>query len=466
MSEQYDLVVIGGGPGGYAAALYGASAGLKVACVEKDKVGGTCLHRGCIPAKEFLETAAVYRHVAGAKEFGIEAGQPTIDFAVSQARKQRVVESLFKGLSGLMKARKIDVFTGTGSLGADHTVTVTGTDGSTTELRVTNVVLAAGSAPRSIPGFDVDGSVILTSDEVLMLDHVPKSVVVIGGGAIGCEFASTFSDLGAKVTILEFLPKILPGCDTDVANVVVRSFQKRGITIRTGTKVVGHEPTGTGTKVLIEGGEPVEADAVIVSTGRRPYADLLGLTGTAVKVTDRGFVEVDELCRTAEPGVYAIGDLRDGPQLAHVGFAEAIVVIRQILGEDVVPVEYDKVPWAIYCHPEVAFAGPSEEAAKEAGLDVVTVKHRFGGNGRALIIGESEGMAKVIAEKGPDGKPGRLVGVHIVGPWATELMVEGWLAVNWEATPDDLGQLIHPHPTLSETFGDTMLAFTGRGLHG
>src|SRR5215207_5259921 len=280
MPEQYDLVVIGGGPGGYAAALYGASAGLKVACVEKDKVGGTCLHRGCIPAKEFLETASVYRHVAGAKEFGIEAGQPTIDFGVSQARKQRIVDGLFKGLAGLMKSRKIDVYNGTGSLGADHVVTVEGNDGGTVTLQGTNVILAAGSAPRAIPGFEIDGNVVMTSDEVLMLDYVPKSVVVIGGGAIGCEFASTFADLGAKVTILEFLPKILPGCDADVANVVVRSFQKRGITIRTSAKVVGREPTTSGTRVLIEDGEPVEADAVIVSVGRRPYADMLGLTGT------------------------------------------------------------------------------------------------------------------------------------------------------------------------------------------
>jgi dihydrolipoamide dehydrogenase len=466
MPEQYDLVVIGGGPGGYAAALYGASAGLKVACVEKDKVGGTCLHRGCVPAKEFLETAAVYRHVAGAKEFGIEAGQPTIDFAVSQARKQRVVDNLFKGLSGLMKARKIDVYTGTGSLGADRVVTVQGNDGTTTTLQSTTVVLAAGSAPRSIPGFDVDGRVVLTSDEVLMLDRVPKSVVVIGGGAIGCEFASTFSDLGAKVTILEFLPKILPGCDTDVANVVVRSFQKRGITIRTGTKVVGQEPSGSGTKVLVEGGDPVEADAVIVSVGRRPYTDLLGLTGTAVKVTERGFIEVDDRCRTGEPGVYAIGDVRDGPQLAHVGFAEAIMVVKDILGEHPLPVAYDKVPWAIYCNPEVAFAGYSEEVAREAGFDVVTHKDAYRANSRASIIGETEGLVKVIAEKGPDGKAGRVLGVHMVGPWVTEQLGQGYLAVNWEATVDEVAQFVQPHPTLSETFGETFIALTGRSLHG
>jgi len=467
MAEQYDLVVIGGGPGGYAAALYGASAGLKVACIEKDKVGGTCLHRGCIPAKEFLETASVYRHVAGAKEFGIEAGQPSLDFSVSQARKQRVVDGLFRGLSGLMKSRKIDIYTGAGSLGADHTVTVQGGDGTTAILRGTSIILAAGSAPRTIPGFDIDGEIVLTSDEVLMLDHVPKSVVVIGGGAIGCEFASTFSDLGAKVTILEFLPKILPGCDTDVANVVVRSFTKRGITIRTGAKVIGHEPNGNGaTRVLVEGGEPVEADAVIVSVGRRPYADLLGLTGTAVKVTDRGFVEVDEFCRTAEPGVYAIGDLRDGPQLAHVGFAEAIMVVKQILGERANPVAYDRVPWAIYCHPEVAFAGYSEEAAKEAGYDVVTHKDAYRANSRANIIGETEGLVKVIAEKGPDGKAGRVLGVHMVGPWVTEQLGQGYLAVNWEATVDEVAEFVQPHPTLSEAFGETVIALTGRSLHG
>ena len=464
-AEQFDLVVIGGGPGGYGAALYGASAGLKVAVVEKEKVGGTCLHRGCVPAKEFLETASVYRHVAGAKEFGIEAGQPLVDFAVSQARKQKVVDQLWKGLSGLMKARKIVTYEGAGSLGVGRTVTVQGKDGSTTTLEATNVVLASGSVPRTIPGFDVGGP-IMTSDEVLMLDYVPKSVVVIGGGAIGCEFASTFADLGAKVTILEFLPKILPGLDNDVANVVVRAFGKRGITIRTGTKVIGHELTPTGTKVLVEDGDPVETDIVVVSVGRRPFADQLGLVGTAVKVDPRGFVEVDELCRTGEPGVYALGDLINTPQLAHVGFAEAILVIKQILGETALPVMYDRVPWAIYCFPEVAFAGYSEDAAKDAGFDVVVSKHQYRGNSRALIIGETDGLVKVIAEKQADGTGGRILGVHMVGPWVTEQLGQGYLAVNWEATVDEVAAFLQPHPSLSENFGETVLSLTGRSLHG
>jgi dihydrolipoamide dehydrogenase len=451
-AEQFDLVVIGGGPGGYAAALYGASAGLKVAVVEKDKVGGTCLHRGCIPAKEFLETAAVYRHVAGAKEFGIDAGQPMVDFAVSQARKQKVVESLWKGLSGLMKSRKITTYEGVGSLGANRTVTVQGNDGSTTTLTGTNVVLATGSVPRTLPGFDVGGPV-MTSDEVLMLDHIPQRVVVIGGGAIGCEFASTFADLGAKVTILEFLPKIVPGVDADVANLLSRALTKRGITIRTNTKVVGHEPTANGTRV-------------VVSVGRRPLSEGLGLVGTAVKVDQRGFVEVDDYCRTGEEGVYAIGDLINTPQLAHVGFAEAILVVKQILGEPAAPVMYDRVPWAIYCHPEVAFAGHSEASAKEAGFDVVVSKHQYRGNSRAQIIGETDGLVKIIAEKQADGTAGRILGVHMVGPWVTEQLGQGYLAVNWEATVAEVAEFIQPHPTLSELFGETVLSLTGRSLHG
>ena len=461
MAEEFDVVIIGGGPGGYAAALYGANAGLRTAVIEKDKVGGTCLHRGCIPAKEFLETAHVFRTVAGAKEFGVMAEQPAVDFATSQQRKQKIVDQLWKGLQGLMKRRKITTIEGAGSLHANRLVKVS--DG--TELRARHVILATGSVPRTIPGFDVDGRYVMTSDEVLALDKLPTSAVVIGGGAIGCEFASMMSDLGVQVTILEALPKLLPGCDKDVVDVVAKSFKKRGIDIKLGVKVHGHEPNDTGTTVKFGEGEQITVDTVVVSVGRRPLSDELGLDATLVEVDERGFVKVDELMRTGEDGVYAIGDLVATPALAHIGFAEAVVAIKDILGEPVIPIDYGKVPWCIYCHPEVAFAGLSEEAAVEAGFDVVTKKDPFIGNGRALIVGDPEGMVKVIAEKLPDGKAGRILGVHMVGPWVTEQLGQGYLAVNWEATPDEVAQFIQPHPTMSEVFGETVLALTGRGIH-
>jgi dihydrolipoamide dehydrogenase len=464
LAEQFDVVVIGGGPGGYAAALHGALLGLNIAVVEKDKVGGTCLHRGCIPAKEFLETATVYRTVAGAKEFGIQTDQPTIEFSQSQARKQKVVDQLWRGLAGLMKKRKITVIEGTGRLGPNKTVKVD--DGR--ELVGKHVILASGSVPRTIPGFEVDGKFVLTSDEVLALDKLPATAVVIGGGAIGCEFASMLSDLGAQVTILEVLPKILPGCDKDVTDVVLRSFKKRGIQVRTAVQVTGHTPNpdGSGTTVHFGDGEEIAVEAVVVSVGRRPCSDGLVEPGTAVEVNDRGFVVVDEYMRTAEPGVFAVGDLVPGPALAHVGFAEGVLVIDQILGDvAVVPVDYGRVPWCIYCHPEVAFAGYTETDARAAGYDVVAKKDPYGGNGRALIIGEPEGMVKVIAEKGPDGKAGRILGVHMVGPWVTEQLSLGYLSINWEATVDEVAHFIQPHPTLSETFGETVLALTGRGIH-
>jgi dihydrolipoamide dehydrogenase len=468
MPDVYDVVVIGGGPGGYAAALYGANAGLSIAVVEKEKVGGTCLHRGCIPAKEFLETAHVFRTVAGAKEFGIQADQPAVDFATSQARKQKVVDQLWKGLQGLMKSRKITTVIGTGTLqqvGADGGEKVVKVDDGT-ELRGRHVILASGSVPRTLPGFDVDGRFVLTSDEVLALDRLPGSAVVIGGGAIGCEFASMMSDLGTQVTVLEVLPKLLPGCDADVVDVVAKSFKRRGIDVRTGVKVEGHEPNGNQTSVRFGDGESVTVDAIVVSVGRRPLSDGLLADGTGVQVDERGYVVVDELMRTGADDIYAVGDLVATPQLAHVGFAEAIVAIKDILGERPLPVDYLKVPWCIYCHPEVAFAGLSEGAAKEAGLDVVAKKMPFAHDGRALIVGDPEGLVKVIAERGPDGRAGRVVGVHMVGPWVTEQLGQGYLAVNWEATPEEIGQFIQPHPTLSEVFGETVLTLTGRGLHG
>jgi dihydrolipoamide dehydrogenase len=297
------------------------------------------------------------------------------------------------------------------------------------------------------------------------METLPRKVAVIGGGAIGCEFASMMSDLGSEVTILEALPQILPGVDKDVVNVVLRSFKGRGIEVRTGTKVLGHTPGSTGTTIALEGTDPLNVDAVVVSVGRRPLSESLGLDGTGVVVDPRGFVQVDELCRTSVDGVWAIGDLIATPGLAHIGYAEAILVIKQLLGEEAVPVDYGNVPWCIYCQPEVAFAGLSEQAAVEAGYEVVVSKHRWGGNSRALIIGDTEGMVKVIAEKQADGTGGRLLGVHMAGPWVTEQLGQGYLAVNWEATVDDIAHLIQPHPSLSESFGEAVLSLTGRSLN-
>jgi dihydrolipoyl dehydrogenase len=460
VAERFDVVVLGGGPGGYAAALYGASAGLRIAMIEEARVGGTCLHRGCIPAKELLQTAEVLRTVRSAKEFGVDAGQPTLDLPTSMARKQQVVDRLTKGLETILKGRKVTVVPGSGTIvdAAAHHVRVS--DGS--ELIGDALILATGSAPRELPGMPFDGEHVLSSDHLLTLDTVPARTAIIGGGAIGCEFASYLADVGSEVTLLEALPGILPGVDKQAADVIVRAFKKRGIKVITGVSVEGIDHGATQTVRYMSGdtSETLEVDKVVVSVGRRPRSEGIGLEATGV-VDERGFVTVDGHQQTSIPGVYAVGDLVKGPALAHVGFAEAIVAIRTILGEDVAPVDHDKVPWGIYCHPEVAFSGLTEAVAVERGYDVVTSVHRFGGNSRAQIMGETEGLVKIVAER-----DGPLLGVHIAGPWATELLAEGYLAVNWEATADDLGALIHPHPTLSEQFGESALALTGRSLHG
>ncbi|MGZ8735193.1 MAG: FAD-dependent oxidoreductase, partial [Acidimicrobiia bacterium] len=323
------------------------------------------------------------------------------------------------------------------------------------------LILATGSSPRSLPGVEFDGTNVLSSDDVLQLTEVPPRVAVIGGGAIGCEFVSLLSDLGSDVTLIEALPRLLPGVDVDASNVVARSFKRRGVEVHTDAKVRGVD-LGEEHTVRFEteaGGLQAVVDTVIVSIGRSPRTQGVGIEGSGIEV-DRGYVVVDDHMRTTVPGVFAVGDVVATPALAHVAFAEAIVAIHTILGEAATPVAYDKVPWGIYCHPEVAFSGLTEEEARNRGYDVVTKSARYGGNSRALIIGEPDGLVKIVSER-----DGPLLGVHITGPWATELLAEGYLAVNWEATAADLAGLIHPHPTLGETFGETAMALTGRSLH-
>ena len=469
MTKNYDLVVIGGGPAGYAAALYGSAAGLEVAVVEENKIGGTCLHVGCIPAKELLETASVLRTVRQAKDFGIETSQePVIDLSISQNRKQTVIDQLFTGLNSLLTGREVAIYSGKGFLSSDQKIEIK-KENETEIIQGKNVLLATGSTPRTIEGFEIDGEIVMTSDEFLSLENIPDRVAVIGGGAIGCEFASLLNDLGSAVTLLESLDEILPGCDKDISTSLRRSFSKKGIDVQTGVKVEGHERKEQKTTVSWsrEGDvNQIEVDLVVISVGRQPNGHSAGLQNTEVEVDQKGFIEVDERLKTKEQGVWAAGDVINTPQLAHLGFAEGIFAVKEILGENPVPIDPETVPWCIYCDPEVAFAGLTEEKAKAAGYEVTVSKHRYSGNGRAMIIGETDGLVKVVAEKNANGKAGRILGVHMVGPWVTEQLGQAYLAVNLESTVDEVANHIQAHPTLSELFGETVMSLTGRSLHG
>jgi dihydrolipoamide dehydrogenase len=435
--------------------------------VEKEKVGGTCLHRGCIPAKALLHAAEVFRTVNHAGEHGVKLPDgvtPEPDWLAANKRKAGIVKQLHGGLSGLLKRRKVTVVDGYGRLTADGAVAV---NGQTLKGKAT--IICAGSVPRAIPGMDIDGERVITSDHSTNsdADRLPERIVVIGAGVIGAEFASVYTDLGVDTTLLEALPGgVLPvGPDRDVADVLGRSLTKRGTKIHSEARVGTLEHTDNGVVVPYEtpkGSEKIEVDQVLVSIGRRPVSEDIGAEEAGVRIDERGFIEVDPLTmQTSRPGVYAVGDCVATPGLAHVAYAEAVVAVDRILGEDAAPVDYGKVPWVVYTHPEVAWSGMTEAEARAAGYDVDVHKHRMVGNGRAMILGETDGLVKIVAQR-----DGPLLGFHLVGPWASELLHEGYLSVNWEALPSDVGRLIHAHPSLSEAIGETMITFSGRSLHG
>jgi dihydrolipoamide dehydrogenase len=454
-AEGHDVVVLGAGSGGYACALRAAELGLSVVLVEKDKVGGTCLHRGCIPTKALLHAGEVADAAREADQFGVKATFDGVDMTGVNAYKEQVVSRLYKGLQGLVKSRGITVVEGEGRLVSPTTVRVDGTD-----YRGGVVVLASGSYARTLPGLEIDGGRVITSDQALNLDYVPRSAVILGGGVIGVEFASVWRSFGAQVTVVEALSHLVPAEDESSSKLLERAFRKRGIVFELGARFASVEATATGVRVSLEGGKTLDADLLLVAVGRGPVSAGLGYEDVGVEM-DRGFVTVDEFCRTSVPGIYAVGDLIPTLQLAHVGFAEGILVAEHIGGLSPRPIDYDGVPRIAYCEPEVASVGITEEAAKARyGEDKVqVVSYDLAGNGKSQIL-RTSGAVKVVAVA-----DGPVAGVHMVGARVGELVAEAQLIYNWEAYADDVAALIHPHPTQSEAVGEAHLALAGKPLH-
>jgi len=458
-SDRYDIVILGGGSGGYACALRAAELGKRVALIERDRVGGTCLHRGCIPTKALLHAAEIADQANEAEAFGVRARFDGIDMAGVNAYKDKVVDRLWKGLQSTIASRKVDVIYGDGRLVSPTAVRV-----GDTVYEGAHVVLATGSEARSLPGLAIDGQRVITSDQALKLDRVPGSVVILGGGVIGVEFASIWRSFGAEVTIVEMLPHLLPPEDESSSKLLERAFRRRGIAYQLGAMFAGVKEAPDGLTVTLEGGKTLNAEMMLVAVGRGPVSAGLGYEEAGVAV-DRGFVIVDEYCRTSVPTISAVGDLTPGLQLAHVGFAEGILVAEQVSGLEVTPIDYDGVPRITYSDPEVASVGITSAMAAERGIETTEFTYNLGGNGKSVIL-QTQGAAKVIAAaNGAPGRPGPVLGVHLVGARVGELIAEGQLIYNWEALPSEVAQLIHPHPTQSEVIGEAHLALAGKPLH-
>jgi dihydrolipoamide dehydrogenase len=457
---HYDIVILGGGSGGYACALRAAEFGKRVALIEKDKVGGTCLHRGCIPTKALLHAAEVADSSRESEKFGVRTALEGIEMPAVLSYQQGVVERLWKGLQSTLAGRKIDTIYGDGRLASPTSVVVNGATYSGD-----HVVLATGSVPKSLPGLTLDGNRVISSDDALGLDRVPSSVVILGGGVIGVEFASVWRSFGAEVTIVEMAPQLLPLEDEASAKVLQRVFRRRGIGFELGAPFQSVSYTDAGVRVALGNGKQLEAELLLVAVGRGPVSAGLGYEENGVSLT-RGYVDVDPLCRTSVPTISAVGDLINTPQLAHVGFGEGILVAERLGGLDVKPIDYDGVPRITYSDPEVASVGITSAQAAARGINVVEVNYPLGGNGKSVIL-QTQGQAKVIAEAPSEtgGQPGRVLGVHLVGSRVGELIAEAQLIYNWDAEPGDVAALIHPHPTQSEIIGEAHLALAGKPLH-
>ncbi|MGH9941449.1 MAG: dihydrolipoyl dehydrogenase [Pyrinomonadaceae bacterium] len=464
-TEQFDVTIIGGGPGGYVAAVRGSQLGLKVALVEKDKrLGGTCGLRGCIPTKQLLMSAHIYEQMQHAKDFGIHASDIKFAFDEVQKRKDKVVLKNAKGVEFLMKKNNVTVFNGFGKIRLPGQVSVAYEDGKTETIQTKNIIIATGSVVRPIPGFETDGVRVVNSDHILELKEVPKSLIVMGAGAVGVEFASVYSRFGCDTTIVELLPRLLPIEDEEVSAELAKSFRKRSIKYQLDTRLEKLEKSDKG--VVVTGktskGEDVrlEAEMLLVAVGRMPYLENLGIEGTKIKV-ERGAVQVDEFCRTGEAGVYAIGDVIPTPWLAHLASKEGILVVEQIAGHSAQPINLRHVPNCTYCDPEVASVGLTETAARKAGYDVKIGKFPFSASGKARILGEEEGFVKVVSE----AKYDELLGVHIIGPHATELIAEAGVAMQLESTAEELGRTIFAHPTISEAMMEAAEGVHGLTIH-
>ena len=457
---MYDIAIIGGGPGGYASALYAHNFGLSVALIEKGRLGGTCLLRGCIPAKAWIESAHVYATVADAAEFGVATSDPEFVWPTALARKQKIVDLLVKGLTGTLKSRDVEIIEGHGRIAGQGVVSIEGEDGSLSQIEARTIIVATGSEPSSIPGYVIDGQRIVSSDDALDWTQQPGSVAVIGGGVIGCEFASFLAQVGTDVHLFEMEDQLVPGMEPEAAKILARAFRRRKIEMNLGVGV-GPARVNDGSVTVPFGDNSVDVDVVLMAVGRIPVTADVGLDNVGIAM-DRGYVEVDsETCQTAAEGIYAVGDIVAGtPQLAHVAFAEGIAAVTHIATGETASVDYNAIPMVVYTDPEIGWVGQTETAALSSGIDVETAEHGMRGIGRAMIQGEVGGTVKIVSQV-----DGPIVGATVVGPGAGELIHELMYAVGWEALPSEAASFIHAHPTIAEAIGETLLAAAGRPLH-